>query len=199
MIALVRHAATDWSGARYCGRIDLPLNLEGREQLRPLVECLSALAPRGTTVVAGPARRCRQTALAITSSLGGEACFDDRLGEIDFGEAEGMTFAQLERRWPSLAARLLRDAQVDWPGGERWSDFAARVTAAWRELSGQPHDTVVITHGGPLRLMLGLALPRCAASALAHIGPAHVVALAREQGWSVRATWSPSSDMPLRS
>jgi len=200
MLTLVRHAATDWSGVRYCGRTDVPLSRAGREQLGQLVDYLSRVALSGTTVIASPALRSRETATAITAALGGEARSDGRLREIDFGDAEGMTFAQLERRWPSLAPVLLRDdAQVDWPRGEGWSDFAARVGAAWRDLSAEPHDAIVVTHGGPLRLMLRLALSRWPTSLPAHLGPAHVVRLADEEGWTVRASWSPASGIAVSS
>lgn len=200
MLTLVRHAATEWSGVRYCGRSDVPLSQGGREQLGPLVDHLSTVASGATTVIASPALRSRETATAITAALGGAIRLDERLREIDFGDAEGLTFAEVERRWPSLAAVLLRaDAQMDWPRGERWSDFAERVTAAWRDLSAEPHDAVVVTHGGPLRLMLRLALPGWPASSQAHLGPAHVVRLADEGGWAVRALWSPAAGVAVSS
>lgn len=200
MLALVRHAATEWSGVRYCGRTDVPLSRAGREQLGPLVDHLSAVAPAYTTVIASPARRCRETARAITAALGGDIREDERLREIDFGDAEGLTFVEVERRWPRLASVLLRDdAAVDWPGGERWSDFEARIVAAWRDLSAEPHDAIVVTHGGPLRLVLGLAVPGWSTSLPADLGPAHVVRLVGAAGWNVYSTWSPASGIPVSS
>lgn len=199
MLTLVRHAATDWTGVRYCGRTDVALSRAGREQLRPLVRYLSAVAP-GAPVVASPALRARETAAAIAAALGGDPRSDERLREIDFGDAEGLTFAEVERRWPGLGSALLRDdAQVDWPRGERWLDLRVRVGAAWRELSAEPHDAIVVTHGGPLRLMLRLALPRWPTSLPTHLGPAHVVRLVDEEGWTVRASWSPASGIAVSS
>lgn len=186
MLALVRHAATEWSGVRYCGRTDVPLSRAGREQLGPLIDHLSAVTPADTTVIASPARRCRETARAITAALGGDIREDERLREIDFGDAEGLTFVEVERRWPRLASVLLRDdAAVDWPGGERWSDFEARVAAAWRDLTAEPRGSIVVTHGGPLRLLLRLALPQWPARLPTLLGPAHVVRLVDDDGWTV--------------
>lgn len=206
-LTLIRHAATDWSGLRYCGRTDLPIGAAGREQLHLLVDHLTGggtsgraddlvrIAPhRTTTVITSPALRARETATAITAALGGDLREDERLREIDFGDAEGLTFPEIEHRWPQLAAELLHDhAEVDWPGGERWSDFAARVGAAWRDLSAGPCDAIVVTHGGPLRLILRLALPPWPSSVPTDLGPAHVVRLAAESGWTVCESWSPAT------
>ena len=194
MLTLVRHAATEWSGVRYCGRTELPLSQAGRAQLGPLVAHLSTVVSVGTTIVASPALRCRETAAAIAAVLGGEVRADERLREMDFGDVEGRTFAQVERRWPGLASALLRDdAQVDWPRGECWSDFASRVTAAWRDLCAGPRDTIVVSHGGSLRFLLRLALPEWPTSVPAPLGSAHAVHLVDAGGWSLRASWSPAA------
>ena len=194
MLTLIRHAATDWSGTRYCGRTDLPLSRAGREQLGPLVDHVLTDANHDTPVIASPARRARETALAITATLGGDVRADGRLREIDFGDAEGMTFVEIERRWPSLASALVSDdSHVDWPGGEPWSVFRARVAAAWRDLSTMPHDAIVVTHGGPLHLLLRLALPKWPARLPSRLGPARAVRLVKQAEWSVDALWSPAS------
>ena len=158
MLALVRHALTDWSGSRYCGGTDLGLNEAGRAQLAPLAAYLASAIGQRPEILASPALRCRETADAIATQLGAEVRTDERLREVDFGEAEGATFDDLERRWPDLAAGVLRDdADIDWPGGERGALFIARVRSVWDELRARSGDTVVVTHGGPLRAMLGLA------------------------------------------
>lgn len=199
MLALIRHAATAWSGRRYCGRTDVPLSRAGRAQVAALVAYLSTVAPARATVLTSPALRCRETAGTIAAALGREMWVDDRLREIDFGDVEGLTFAELEGRWPALAADLLRDdAQVDWPGGERWSEFARRVAAAWDDLPVASADAIVVTHGGPLRLMLRRALPAWPASLPAAPGPAHVVCLTEQEGWSMHASWSPTDVEPHR-
>lgn len=195
MITLVRHATTDWSGIRYCGRTDVGLNREGRRQLEPLARFVATLVAPGASVVASPARRCRETATAIASALGCRASVDERLREIDFGDAEGLTFAQLQRCRPDVAAAALRGAGVDWPGGERWPDFTQRVESLWRELEGSATDVVIVGHGGPLRLMLGVALPDAGAAG-PHLGPAHVVALRAAGGWHVRSRWAPEAAVP---
>jgi broad specificity phosphatase PhoE len=190
-LTLVRHAATAWSGIRYCGPTDEPLSSAGREQLVPLVAYLSSLTPDRTTVITSPAWRCLETAEAIAAALRGEVRVDERLREVDFGDAEGLRFAQLERRWPHLAAALARgDGHVDWPGGERSRDFTERVRSVWVELGERSTDVVSVTHGGPLRTMLELALPTWPAMLPQRFAPADVVRLLRDEEWAVDGFWS---------
>jgi broad specificity phosphatase PhoE len=191
MLTLVRHAATAWSGIRYCGRTDEPLSGLGREQIAPLVAYVCAVTPDRTSVITSPARRCRMTAEPIAAGLAGELLVDDRLREADFGAAEGLTFAEIEGRWPELAAALARgDGHVDWPGGERWCDFTERVRMAWIDLSGRTTDTVTVAHGGPLRAMLELALPTWPAALPQRLAPSDVVRLVRGDQWAVQGFWS---------
>ena len=172
MLALVRHALTDWSGSRYCGRTDLAVSEAGRAQLAPLATYLVSAIGRSSEILSSPALRCRETAAAIAELLGCAVRTDDRLRETDFGEVEGATFDDLERRWPDLAAMVLRqDVDIDWPSGERGDAFAARVRSIWDELAARSGDTIVVAHGGPLRVMLRLAgLPQ-------RIEPAGVILL----------------------
>ena len=191
MLTLVRHAATEWSGIRYCGRTDAPLSDAGREQVAPLVAYLSAVTQRHTTVLTSPARRCRDTASPIAAALQGELLVDDRLREIDFGDAEKLTFAEIEARWPSLAAALAAgETGIDWPGGERCGDFTERVQAVWADLSRNATDVVIVTHGGPLRAMLDIACPSRPSTPPLHIAPADVVRLVGDEAWAVDAVWS---------
>ena len=191
MLTFVRHAATEWSGIRYCGRTDAPLSGVGREQLVPLVAYLSSVTKRNTAVISSPARRCRDTAEPIAAALEGELRVDERLCEVDFGYAEELTFAQIELRWPPLAAALAAgDTQLDWPGGERCGDFTGRVHAAWADLSRGSADVVVVTHGGPLAAMLDFACPARSLAPAVHLAPADVVRLVRHKEWAVDAFWS---------
>lgn len=184
MLALVRHATTDWSGRRYCGRTDIALSAAGRAQLAPLAAFLGSAIRDRPTVISSPALRCRETAEAIAERLGCAIEPDDRIREIDFGDAEGATFPELEHRWPPLAAMLLReDADLDWPAGERGADFAARVRSAWHDLGERSADTVVVTHGGPLRAMVGLAFTAWPAGLPQRLDPADAVLLVHGAEW----------------
>jgi broad specificity phosphatase PhoE len=159
-LVLVRHAETEWSGRRYCGRTDLPLTTRGEVAAMRLGRELADSLPPAVRIVSSPLRRARQTAAAIAAATGsGAFVVDDRWAETDFGAAEGLTYDELEQAQPLVAARLVRgDATIDWPGGESALALRTRVEAAWRDVIRRPGSVVVVSHGGPLRIVIALTL-----------------------------------------
>jgi len=151
-IVLVRHAATAWSGTRYCGRSDPPLSDAGRADAARLGAELAPIIVAGTSVISSPSLRAVATAQAIAAAARIRRIdTDDRWLEADVGIAEGRTFDELRAQAPGLAAALAGGAlEIDWPGGESHSALARRVAAAWDEIVGGRRPTVVVTHAGPL-------------------------------------------------
>ena len=150
-IILVRHAATSWSGVRYCGITDPPLSPTGLADARRLAVSLSRDLPADVRVVTSPSRRAVATATAIVEAaqLPGVE-LDARWREADVGIAEGRTFDELSAIAPDVAAALARgDLEIDWPGGETHSSLAARVADAWADLVAVGRPAVVVTHAGP--------------------------------------------------
>lgn len=169
-LLLVRHGETDWSGRRYCGRTDLPLNAAGRVAARALAARLagelahasaSGVVPR-IRLVSSPLLRARQTAEALLEVFTETHLrIDARWSEVDFGSAEGLTYEELRLAQPELADRVAASAfAIDWPGGETAIAFAARVTAAFDDVARSHGPTLVVSHGGPLRLAIALATGR---------------------------------------
>jgi probable phosphoglycerate mutase len=160
VIVLVRHASTDWSGIRYCGLADPPLNDAGRREAKDAADRLADLIERGVRIVSSPRQRALDTARVIARATGARgSTIDERWQEADIGAAEGLTFDEIEARWPDLAAQLAAGAtDLAWPGGETAGALTARVLEAWSELDKAETTTVVVTHGGPIRVALDLAL-----------------------------------------
>ena len=157
-IILVRHAATSWSGVRYCGISDPPLSPTGLAEARRLAASLSRDLPSDVRVVSSPSRRAVATASAIVDAarLAG-AELDERWREADVGIAEGRTFDELQALAPDVAAALARgDLEIDWPGGETHASLRARIAAAWGDLLAVGRPTVVVTHAGPFMHALAI-------------------------------------------
>jgi alpha-ribazole phosphatase len=161
-LILVRHASTAWTGHRYCGRSDPPLDAAGETAAALLAGHLATSLAPDTRIVTSPSRRAQATASAIATAAGLPAVVvDDRWRESAFGVAEGLTFDELERFVPDLARRLAEgETEIDWPDGERAADLADRVAAAWQEIAKAGDEVVVVSHAGPLRIAIGLATGR---------------------------------------
>jgi broad specificity phosphatase PhoE len=159
-LIVVRHAPTAWSGRRYCGRSDPPLEAPGRAAAARLAADLVPTLPAGIRIVSSPLRRALETATAIADAVGSTAIIvDDRWREADFGVAEGLTFDELAAIEPSLAARLAAgDTVVDWPGGESAATFERRIRTAWSDLLATGDATVLVSHAGPLRTAMAAAI-----------------------------------------
>lgn len=161
---LVRHAATDWTGRRWCGRSDPDLNVAGRRQAARVAAELAAdlelVAPgEPALVLTSPLRRATQTAAGIARVTGASIVVDDSLVEVDFGLAEGLTWDAVRVGQPALAEALVAGADPDWPGGETAAELVARASRAADRISSLAAvgPVVVVSHGGLLRSIAVLA------------------------------------------
>jgi probable phosphoglycerate mutase len=190
-IWLVRHAATAWTGERWCGTVDLALSAEGRAEAAALGDRLTAELPPGVAIVASPLRRAVATAAAIADRIGAPVSVEPDLREMAFGDIEGRTFAEIEVDQPAVAAALLgRQTAIDWPGGETAAEIDRRVRSVWARVLARGPSVVVVTHGGILRRLVPLATGDPAAATSLILGPASVTRLvssaASEGGWRVQ-------------
>jgi ribonuclease H / adenosylcobalamin/alpha-ribazole phosphatase len=155
-IWLVRHAPTDWTGRRWCGRADPALQREGLLVALDVAAKLAGEARAGTPVWTSPLRRARQTAAAIGATLGSVPAVVDDLVEVDVGRVEGLTWGELSTREPAAAETILRGGAIDWPGGESALAIGARAaTVANRIRAAGDHGAglVVVSHGAFLHAL----------------------------------------------
>lgn len=150
-ILLVRHPETEANvDGRFVGRGDSPFTSEGREQLARLPLCIARFEP--DSVWSSPLYRARQVAERAAGSLGLEVCFDERLLELDFGEAEGMTVEEIEAEGMAFNYRDSESPVA--PGGESRDDIARRAASFCDEVCAKPGRYAVVTHGGVFRASL---------------------------------------------
>jgi broad specificity phosphatase PhoE len=162
-IWLVRHAPTEWTGRRWCGRSDPPLTPEGVSAAAALAAELAGRISGDAIVVTSPLRRARDTAGAVAAALGASVVVNPDLVEIDFGLADSLTWDELALAQPNLAEAILTDMEPDWPGGETVAEVARRARSAAShvlDLSGS-RPVLVVSHGGLLvALAHELGMPR---------------------------------------
>lgn len=190
-VYLVRHPATPWTGLRYAGRTDLPLSVAGLRQATVLAAAIRQHVDGPALVISSPLERAATAAHRVAEAAHWPVFLDARWREVDFGAAEGATFAELSRSWPALAARLLcGEREIDWPHGEGWRTLHSRVAEAWGALLAEPdHAAVIVTHGGPIAVALELAVGERASSWIA--APAEIIAIAVTRPRRLIARWRP--------
>ena len=180
-LILVRHGETALTReGRYSGRGDVPLSDEGEAQamaaggrVAGLARNLSASRRREdeapavaqsvdvAAVVTSPLSRCVRTAEILAAELGGvDVTVLPDLIECDFGEWEGLTFAEVQERWPAEMSAWLDSPSVAPPAGESFEAVAERARAAvGTVLRAYPGSVVVlVSHVSPIKLILRDAL-----------------------------------------
>lgn len=162
MIYLLRHGETVWNVERRLqGRKDSPLTLRGIAQARTVADRLRELIddPSAFTVVASPLARTWQTAVIVCQSLELDyraIRFEPRLQEHHFGLWEGLTWQEIEARFPDLwAQRLAEKWTFEAPGGESYAKVAARVRG-WLDEQERDARLIVVGHGLAGRVLRGL-------------------------------------------
>jgi broad specificity phosphatase PhoE/ribonuclease HI len=159
---LLRHGQTEHSvDRRFSGRADPPLTGLGLAQAEAAARRLAAWpGAQISAVVSSPLSRARVTAAAVAAGLGLDQVVDGGLVETDFGAWDGMTFAEVQQRWPAELAAWLGSPEVAPPGGESFADVQVRIRRARdRVLAGYPGRTVVlVSHVTPIKLLLRQAL-----------------------------------------
>ncbi|NCA68985.1 MAG: histidine phosphatase family protein [Sphingobacteriia bacterium] len=171
-IDLLRHGET-LGGPGFRGARDDPLSAHGRASMHRV----AGARPGWTRIVSSPARRCGDFARALATQQGVPLSFAPALRERGFGDWEGLAAEQIPA---AERARFWADpVGYTPPGAESFQAFSTRVLAAWAELRASPAPaTLVVTHGGVIRVILAelLRMPP-AAVLLIEVPPASLSCL----------------------
>jgi broad specificity phosphatase PhoE/ribonuclease HI len=165
-LLLLRHGQTPMSiERRYSGRGNVPLTEHGVQQAARAAKRLAAMDGlvvdgQAPPIVASPLTRTRQTAQAVADALGGRVETHPGLLETDFGEWEGLTFAEAAERDPAVHRRWLSDSGVAAPAGESFDTVHHRVRRARDELLATHggRTIVVVSHVTPIKALLRMGL-----------------------------------------
>ncbi|MDX1527285.1 MAG: histidine phosphatase family protein, partial [Gammaproteobacteria bacterium] len=83
---------------------------------------------------------------------------EPRLMEMNYGDWEGATWAELEARYGSeLTDRTRRGFRFRPDGGESPEDLKARLTSWLEDVRTLGRDSVAVTHKGVIRVALAMA------------------------------------------
>lgn len=160
-IYLVRHGQTeDNLVERLTGQRDSPLTALGESQASANGRLLNELIDRDSCdFVASPLGRARRTMELLRSAMGLPSQnyrTDPRLMEAHFGDWHGRLWSEAKAfRDKSLFADHDDTWHVAWPNGESRAQFYARVCDFLQSIE---RDTVIVSHGGTVRMLRGALL-----------------------------------------
>jgi broad specificity phosphatase PhoE len=126
-VLLIRHGETDYVVRQLLqGHTDVPLNEAGRAQASALQSRLAPLRERSPAIVSSDLARAR-----ITAELAwpwGTPQLDARLRELNFGEFEGRTIADIRESFGAVYSDWLNAPALHRPpGGETVAEMRARL------------------------------------------------------------------------
>jgi alpha-ribazole phosphatase len=155
-LLFIRHAETDMAGA-FCGHSDPELNTRGRAQLDELINRVRM--EKIAVVYTSDLRRAHTTGMAIAEAFGVGCHIRPALREINFGQWEGITWKEIERRDDAYSRRWLAEyPRLPAPDGESFLEFERRVLDEVKFLSLEAAAAdgriAVVTHAGVLRTVL---------------------------------------------
>lgn len=145
-IYLFRHGEVEASYQdRYCGHRDAALSPEGMAQNRSVGKFAERVQ---AALFSSDLQRTWKGLGADASRVGG-------LREISFGAWEGLSWEEIEKKYPAGAAAYLESpAEFTFPGGESFAAFSKRVSASFESVRTSGSAVVIVTHAGVLRALL---------------------------------------------
>lgn len=173
---LIRHAPS-LDGGAMAGRRDVAADCSHRPAFDAL-RAKVALQP-ADTLHASPALRCQQTAAALWERA---PQIDPRLSEQDFGDWEGMAYADLPDLGPLSQSDL---AAFTPPNGESFAQLCARATPVLLALPAGRH--IIVAHAGIVRAAMGVALGAAHLGLGFSIAPFSLTRLSRDMASGVWA------------
>ena len=159
---IARHAETVYNAdARMQGQMGhTPLTRTGIAQAEAMGAALAGLIDPAVPLDlwSSPSGRTLQTAAIVAEHLGRryfDIRTDPRLLEIDVGEWQGRSYADIVAEQGEILDRARRLFTVTAPRGEDYTRIATRLERWLAELNPD-RDILVISHGQTLRVLRGL-------------------------------------------
>jgi alpha-ribazole phosphatase len=159
-LILMRHGEPEEQIRGRCyGNLDVNLSQCGERQVLGKVDLLRSLAPK--IIYTSPAKRASASARWLAGELKLPIQMADELGEINFGSFEGLTFDDIQRKYPDeYMLWMQKPTEIRFPGGESFDDLSTRVQAFLTRLLAmhRAQTVLVVSHAGVNRVILAKAL-----------------------------------------
>lgn len=160
-LILIRHGETDWNvQMRYQGWTDIPLNSNGRDQVKLLASQLQDRPIRA--IYSSPLQRAKQTAEILKEIHPLDIVEFDHLKEGGYGHLEGSTFYEVKEKFGdrmAIAEKLSHTERLKFrliEGQESLEEIALRASSCLKQIASAHlgEEVIVVTHGGVIRSMI---------------------------------------------
>ena len=155
-LLLVRHGITEHnSSRRFAGYSDIELSTDGVWQVEKLRDRLAK--EKIDAIYCSDLKRAITTAEVISSRHEVEIVRCSELREMNYGDAEGLTFEEIGRRYPELAESITNfSLELSFPGGESFKGFIARTIKFLNRLNKHAAEQtiLIVSHGGALKVLV---------------------------------------------
>ena len=151
VLLIVRHPETEANvSGRFVGQGESPYTAQGRRQARRLPLKLSRFHP--DVVWSSPLLRALVVAERTSRLSHAPLRVDQRLLELDFGTADGLTWEETSEAGIPFNYRSADEPVA--PGGESRAALEARVGGCFDEMCAAGGRHVVVAHAGVMRAAL---------------------------------------------
>lgn len=160
-LLFVRHGETDWNKQeKIQGSTDTDLNETGLQQAKELGKELEKESNKIRKVYTSRLKRAKVTADMIAKHIGATVIVLDGLEELDLGNWEGLSWTEVENKYPEEFAAFAADRRyTKITGGESYQIMLDRLFAALdKVLHEEDEEVLLVTHSAVIRgLMTYLA------------------------------------------
>ena len=157
-LILIRHGQTDANvNKQYCGFSDSPLNSKGKLQAKQLKDQFKDI--KIDAFYSSDLARAVETAQIIFPNEPIKVMKNFR--EYNFGVFEGLTYVQIMVHYSDIYSKWINDPSTESiPEGDSYITFSERIREGLQLLleENDGKRIVLVTHSGPIRLMLSDAL-----------------------------------------
>lgn len=151
-LIIVRHGQTQMNvDSLFFGKLDPELTELGKKQAEGARQKLKKF--KYDNIYSSDLKRASQTA-QIVNYMNKEIVYDKRLQEIDFGIFEGLTYSEIEEKYPEECKK----SQIDWENydfetGESPKEMQERAVSFIKSLDLEK-DNLIVTHWGVIGCIL---------------------------------------------
>lgn len=157
---LIRHGQTrQHSEKMFIGQYDIPLNEEGKLQIRETSALIAEQVPKTDRIYTSPLSRAAESASIVCEILGSEykICEIPDFTEINLGSWDGIPVREIKEKYPEEYSRRGSDIFVFKTGNkaENFYDVQYRAVGALREILMQDssEDIIIVSHSAVLRAL----------------------------------------------